>query len=295
VKSNYSFMLHLLREIAGNPEKLHNAIAEADALCAATRGAEHEGEVLLAVEYAKEGTPIAWESYDFELEQSRIMGGPVVRYSDTPRVFNTVIFDQIRPDKLVAPAAAYLIPAAWDVVIERLAAHGVPLRRLSEEVTIEAEVYRFKDVTFPEQPYEGHHAPRYTVQPVLEQCTLPAGTVVVRQNGAWAKLAAHLLEPEAPDAFVAWGLMNGIFERKEYFETYVMEPIAAEMLEENPILARAFWDAVAEDPQMATDARARLMFFYKFSPYYDQAHNRYPIVRVLEEGTAAGLPLGDAE
>ena len=45
-------------------------------------------------------------------------------------------------------------------------------------------------------------------------------------------MIAHLLEPKSDDSFVKWGSMNIIFERKEYFENYSMEPIAKKMYDE---------------------------------------------------------------
>ena len=34
------------------------------------------------------------------------------------------------------------------------------------------------------------------------------------------ELAVHLLHPEAPDSFFAWGEFNTIFQRTEYMENY---------------------------------------------------------------------------
>ena len=45
-------------------------------------------------------------------------------------------------------------------------------------------------------------------------------------------MAAHLLEPQGPDSFVAWGFFDAIFEQKEYGEDYVVEKLARDMLDE---------------------------------------------------------------
>ena len=47
-------------------------------------------------------------------------------------------------------------------------------------------------------------------------------------RAARARLVMHLLEPQAPDSFAAWGFFNACFEQKEYMEPYVAEQIARE-------------------------------------------------------------------
>ena len=62
-----------------------------------------------------------------------------------------------------------------------------------------------------------------------------------------------LLEPQAPDSLVAWGLFNTAFERKEYMEAYVAEDVAAQMLKNDPALRAEFEKRLSED----ADVRAR--------------------------------------
>ena len=69
-----------------------------------------------------------------------------------------------------------------------------------ESLTAEFETYRFEDVTFRKQPYEGRLLPKYTTKPVTQRRTLPAGSVVVPLDQSTAKVAIHLLEPEAADS-----------------------------------------------------------------------------------------------
>src|SRR3712207_2455087 len=94
------------------------------------------------------------------------------------------------------------------------------------------------------------------------------------------RVALHLLEPEAPDSFVAWGFFNPIFEQKEYGEDYVLENLAREMMARDENLRREFEQRVARDPQFAASARERLRFFYQRSPYWDPKLNLYPVARV---------------
>ena len=67
-------------------------------------------------------------------------------------------------------------------------------------------------------------------------------------------------------------------------EPYVAEQVAAEMLARDPKVAAAFKKRLAADPKFAADPDARLDFFYRLSPSWDERLNLYPVYRV--EGRA---------
>jgi hypothetical protein len=92
-----------------------------------------------------------------------------------------------------------------------------------------------------------------------------------------------LLEPRSPDSFAAWGFFNANFEQKEFLEAYVAEDVAREILAKRPEVAAEFKQKLATDPAFAKDSRARLDFFFKLHPAWDERFNLYPIVRVGAE------------
>jgi hypothetical protein len=114
---------------------------------------------------------------------------------------------------------------------------------------------------------------------------VPAGSlfVPIAQPGAW--LAMTLLEPSSTDSLVAWGFFNTAFERKEYMEGYVTERWAAEAMAKDPELRRAFERRLDEDPAFARSPSARLEFFFRRHPAWDERLNLYPVYR-----TAAVVP-----
>jgi hypothetical protein len=91
----------------------------------------------------------------------------------------------------------------------------------------------------------------------------------------------NLLEPKAPDSFVSWGFWNVIFERKEYTEDYVLEKLAREMLERDPVLKAEFEKKLTEDKSFASNPEARLYFFYRRSPYWDHTLILYPVGKIM--------------
>jgi hypothetical protein len=92
----------------------------------------------------------------------------------------------------------------------------------------------------------------------------------------------HLLEPLAPDSFVAWGFFNACFEQKEYMEPYVADQIARTLLVQTPGLKEEFARRLKEDPAFAAAPRARLEFFLRRHPSWDAQLNLYPVLRVDE-------------
>jgi len=95
-------------------------------------------------------------------------------------------------------------------------------------------------------------------------------------------LAVVLLEPQAPDSLFQWGYFSEILQRTEYFEAYVMEPMAQAMLNQDPALRADFEAKLEADTEFAGDANARLRWFYEKTPYYDAEYRVYPVYRSLD-------------
>jgi hypothetical protein len=91
-----------------------------------------------------------------------------------------------------------------------------------------------------------------------------------------------MLEPESPDSLFQWGYLAEILQRTEYFEAYVMEPMAREMLAEDPALRAAFEKRLEEDAEFAANPDARLRWFYEKTPFFDTRYRLYPIARSVD-------------
>jgi hypothetical protein len=72
---------------------------------------------------------------------------------------------------------------------------------------------------------------------------------------------------------------NSAFGRKEYMEAYVAEEEARKRLAADPSLYAAF-EARLEDPMFAGDPGARLDFFYRRPPAWEERHKLIPLFRV---------------
>ncbi len=292
VIAHYNVMLHVLEMLNRDPAPLRQAVREADAATTKTGSAyDPDLRVPVAVGSTDESVPLTLKGYGYRRELSEISGDLRVIYDNTrPIEIETVWHNASRVTKEVNPPLAYIIPPQWTDVIELVRAHGLRCERLLEPVTADFESYRFGEVTFSNRPYEGRLQPRFKAQPLVERRTYPSGSMIVSLDQPGAKVAVHLLEPEAPDSAVSWGFFNAVFEQKEYAEPYVVEALARQMLDADPELRAEFENKIRSDRDFVSDRHARLYFFYKRSPYWDDRMNVYPIARLTAPLTAKREP-----
>ncbi|NUN10708.1 MAG: hypothetical protein HUU54_16155 [Ignavibacteriaceae bacterium] len=182
-------------------------------------------------------------------------------------------------DSVLLPYA-YVIPPEYSLLAERLVLHGVRYEVLQKDSEAEVTKYKFKNVKFSASPYEGRQTVTCGYDNYVEKTVLKKGSYIIKPAQRSIKLIAMALEPKSGDSFLRWGFMNAIFEHKEYYEDYVMEKVALEMLEADKELETEFNKKLAEDDKFRNDPDARLNFFYERSPYFDKQKNVYPVVRI---------------
>jgi hypothetical protein len=287
VRGTYDILRAALEEVNKNPEELLRAGREADALVAQSGGRyDPAGKLALSVALTDKPTTMLLKGYEFRTELSDISGAVRVVWGDKPLDSNVPFYTDARAARTVSPPLYYVVPPQWTAAAEVLRAHGLKLQRLAAPLTVEVESYRFKEVKWSPNSFEGRTLVSYKVEPVREQRTFPAGSLVVSMSQPAARAALHLLEPEAPDSLAAWGFFAPVFEQKEYGEDYILEKLAREMLAKDAGLRREFETRVAADPKFAASASERLRFFHERSPYFDRMMNLYPVGRITSPLTA---------
>ena len=239
---------------------------------------------------------IDFKGYAYTRAPSAISGEPVTVYDPkTPQVWRVPLRDRVTPSLSVrAPLGGYVVPCAWAQDIgARLALHGIacePVPERSEAVRVEA--FHASGVEFTAAPFEGRMRVKLAGGWARETHDIAAGALFVPIAQPAARLVMHLLEPQAPDSFAAWGFFNAIFEQKEYAESYVMEKLAREMLDKDPELRAEFDRRLSADSGFAASPEARLDFFYRRSPFWDPRLGLYPVGRLL---ALEGVPLAREE
>jgi len=107
-----------------------------------------------------------------------------------------------------------------------------------------------------------------------------AGDVVVLTNQATNRYIMETLEPQGSDSFFVWNFFDSILDQKEHFSGYVFEEVAADLLRKDTKLQQQLAERKASDKAFAESASAQLEFIYRYSPYYERTHTRYPIFRL---------------
>ena len=239
---------------------------------------------------------IDFPGYAYTREVSPISGAPVTVYDPKrPQVWRVPFRDRVSPAIVVrAPLGGYVVPRAWSVDIgARLALHGISCETLRmRRPAVPVEAFRAGQVHFGATPFEGRMRVQLTGSWQRETQDIIAGALFVPIAQSGARLLMHLLEPQGPDSFAAWGFFNACFEQKEYMEPYVADQIARSMLAQDPALQQEFNRKLKEDPAFAASPHARLEFFLRRHASWDSQLNLYPVFRVdeplLSSGTARG-------
>jgi hypothetical protein len=226
------------------------------------------------------------EPFDFLAVQQILTDSPVsgaqrVQWTGEPITVQVPLYRTTRAIGSVTPPVAYRVPAAWSDVIARLGAHGVEMTVHPQSETADVEMYRLGEPRFADELYEGRLRVEADVEAFRTHETFPAFSVRVPVDQPLGVLVALLLEPDSPDSFFQWGFFNQIFQRTEYAESYVLEPLAEQMLADDPELRVAFEKRLAEDEEFAASPRQRLYWFYERSPLIDDRWRVYPVAREM--------------
>ncbi|GAB4287567.1 MAG: M14 family metallopeptidase [Ignavibacteriaceae bacterium] len=212
-------------------------------------------------------------------EYSQVTGSEVRRYTGKPVEFEIPVYNKTEIEKSVIAPFAYSIPVEFNFLTELLAAHGIEYHRLIRPKEINVEKYKFTDVKFWQRPYEGRQLAEYNCKVFPEKVKLGEGTIIIPVKQRTFRIILNLFEPESPDSLAAWGFFNAFFERKEYAEVYIMEPVAEKMLNEEEKIRNEFLNKLEEE-DFRNNPAERLDFFYRNSPFFDQRENVYPIFRI---------------
>lgn len=261
----------------------------AEKLLALDKEADENSIKSLAQE--KHALPVQFKSTDsaskylyrglkYSYDSSFVSGTTKTVYSKEPFEEEIPYYNVINAADSIMLPYVYLIPREWTVIIDRIKLHGITLKRTQGEQTLQVTKYKFREVTYAATPYEGRQGVSCKYDSFADTVIVPAGTYVVYPAQKTVRVIAHLLEPKSGDSFLRWGFMNTIFERKEYFEDYVMEKVAAEMLTHDPALKKEFEEKLANDKKFRESPNQRLNFFYERSSYFDKQQSVYPIMRV---------------
>lgn len=224
---------------------------------------------------------VTWPAFRTTTETSVVTGGPRTIYHRGDLEPLEIPFNHaLEPEFVLARPRGYLIHAGWPQIDEVLNRHALVAVPLAEPVELEVETIRLADPVFATSSFQSAVAVNdFTVTRALETREIPAGSLWVPADQPDFEVAVQLFEPEAPDSLLRWGELSSIFEMKTYIGIDKLEELVGEMLEDEAV--RAAWESALEDPEFASDWRARYMWWYRQTPYWDEQVGLLPIYRVM--------------
>lgn len=278
VRANEKFLTALLTLTASEAKPL--AEVREKARQEARRAAVGSLQILDAETDRTRGEDIDLPGYAYTQVISPVSGKPVLRYDRSkPVTLRLPVYPHVKPKLQVPRPAAYVVPAGWPSIEERLKAHGIKFQKLEKPLTLKVGTYRASEPGFAKDTYQGRTRVTARIKRGVETRDVPAGSLYVPLDTELAPVALALLEPEGPDSLLAWGELSSIFELKEYIDQRNLDPLAEEMLKKDAKLA-AEWNEKLKDPAFAADARARWRFFFERTPYWDETVGLVPVYRL---------------
>lgn len=279
VRITHNAIVSTLDQVATHGVEWMQAAAAADARAQALAGAP----VALSYKTTDKAHMVDFRGYAYTRTPSDVSGALMTRYDETkPQIWTVPLRDEIVPDISVnAPLAGYIVPAAQAAMVaQKLALHGIVYRTLgAAPAKANVETFRADKASFSAGSFESHQMLTVTGGWKAESRTIDKGALFVPIAQPKARLVMAMLEPQAPDSLLAWGMFNNAFERKEYMEAYVAEDVARAQMAADPALAAAFRKQVETDPAFAKNAHARLEFFARRHASWDERLNLYPVMR----------------
>lgn len=214
---------------------------------------------------------------------SSITGGFYYKYDNTkPETWKIPLFDKVYVSDSIQLPLAYIVPAQWSVIADRLKLHGISIIKTGSDVPVRCTATRFSNVKFPPMSYEGRFRPDFKYNEFDTTEVIPHGSAVVLVKQPKIKVLVWLLDAASEDSFLKWGFFNSVFEQKEYGEMYVLEPLAEKMFAENPALKAEFEELKKNDPVFAANQWAQMNWVYNHTQYRDPEYNVYPVVRIKD-------------
>lgn len=204
----YNFLLSILDYCQSHLEEISNLVAQADNH-SIQKGINSLEKASFATEFEAKAFPEKLSVQSWEMEVIPREGTwPEVKKKETKRTYTLPYFADFAPKRTVFFPAAYLLTVSDPEIIAKLHQHGLVVEKLREEVSLEVESFRIKEIKSAERLYQGHRLNKLSGEYVLEKRLFPRGTIIVSTSQPLANLAAYLLEPESDDGLIVWNFFD---------------------------------------------------------------------------------------
>ena len=164
----------------------------------------------LAVRLSDRGGPEELLLRGFELardpetgEEFRVAAGP-------RRRVELPCYVKFVPAAVRSAPRAYLLPAEQAAAADHLRAHGIRVEATTTEERWLVEVHRVRATSVAPHPFQGHRERQVEWDLIQEERIFPPGAWRVPMNQPLARLAFHLIDPQADDGMVRWNFFDSV-------------------------------------------------------------------------------------
>ncbi|HEY0783163.1 MAG TPA: M14 family metallopeptidase [Thermoanaerobaculia bacterium] len=290
VLANRDFLLALLAEVGKEPQALLKAVTAAEATeVAMGRSDALPSEIAVRYDESESSDPIKFPVYAWDVHPSVVQGTPVVSYHrGEVKEIEVPWFHRPRIGMSLPRPRGYLVLPGWPQIEARLRGHGLTVERVTEPAEIAVETIRVDRPEYQKAPYQGLTRLTAAATRKREARRIPAGALWIPADQPDFEVAVQLLEPEAADSLLSWGLLSTVFEQKEYMSPFVLEKWAQDKLKDAKTAAD--WQRALEDPAFAADATARYRWWFSRTPNWDSMIGLLPYFRVMSEPHLPTVP-----
>ena len=203
-------------------------------------------------------------------------------YTDTIRYYN-----YFNPSVTVTVPEAYILPFAWEEVIERLKANGVVMRQLQHDTTITVETYYIDSYEPAKRAVQGHYVnSKVQLRAVTQEVDYLKGDYIIPLNQRANKYIVTMMEPLSESGFFTWNFFDSFLEGQDWYSVWGFESHLKKLLDHDPELRAAYDKARSEDERMAADPVVQLQWLYQNTPVseLEKRTRLYPVGRIMQAG-----------
>ncbi|MFD2598641.1 M14 family zinc carboxypeptidase [Sphingobacterium corticis] len=278
VESTYMLLQHLLDLVVSEKDALKNARSQIKE----TVKSQSHFPITWALDTAKIDS-FSFKGFQHGYKPSKISGKDRLYYDrSVPKTIQIPHYKEYYATRTIEKPMVYVLPQAYDRIVERLLANGVRLKPLEQDTVMEVQMYYIQSLKTSPNVYEGHYMHTdIQLKPVAMKRQFYAGDWWIEMDQTVNRYIVETLEPEAHDSFFRWNFFDGILSQKEYFSAYIFEEEAEKLLNEHPEWKQKLEAKKAADSAFASNGQAQLDWIYKQSVYYEDSHFLYPVGRVI--------------
>ncbi|HPE34077.1 MAG TPA: M14 family zinc carboxypeptidase [Bacteroidales bacterium] len=228
---------------------------------------------------------IRYKGYEGETGISPVTGLPRFGFN-REKPYDTIIpyYERHIPVKTVKAPEYYILPQAWEEVVERLSINRTDMKRFTKDTSVTVQRYIIKEVKTSPYKYNWHRNHTHVELDIAtEKVVVREGDYLIPVNQPANKYIVEMLEPEGQDSFFRWNFFDPILEEREYYSSFGFEENALRYLNEHPDFRKEWEEAIKNDTSLAGNHRAQLGYIYQHTEWADNVTKKYPVLRIEEK------------